>query len=74
MEANILPACGTGKSSVPAWHHDMGFDAWNKLQPRILETVLTKQKNLEEAEGMASASSKDASTSGVLTESVRKES
>ena len=48
-----------------------GSDARTKLQLRIIRNVLTKERNLHEAEeGIASGSAKDASTYDVLTKSI----
>ena len=70
LEAGILPTCGTGKINALAWHPNL----WH-LSFGLSEWVLTNHSYPEETEeGKVSASSKNASSSTVLTESLRIES
>ena len=68
-----LPACGTGRSNAPAWHHNL----W-ELMPgtscslKFRKWVLTECRKTEEIEeGMSATSSNNASNSGVLMQSLR---
>ena len=75
IEADIFPTSGTGKSSIQVCHHNL-YDMMQggRCGLEISDGLLTEFRGPQETEGCtASGSSKDASSSGVLTKSVMME-
>ena len=73
MTGSILPACGTGKSYAIAQHYNLWYLMLGaSCSLELSEMVLPEHRKPEETEeGKVSASSKDASSSSILTEFMR---
>ena len=73
LDADILPAIGTGKSSALAWHHDLQYLMLGaSCGLEVPEIVLTRHRNPDDTEEVTtSASSHVASSSGVHWDSSR---
>ena len=69
LQAEILPASGTGKRRILAWHHNLcSLMLGTRCNLEILERVLTEHRNPKEMqEAMASGFLKDASNCSVST-------